>query len=355
MFWTIIGIFATVTLPLSPIFAATFLAPEGESASVRSEIAGDLYVASNTVIVAAPVRGDIFAAGDSVDISGSSDASIFAVGRSVTVSGSAKDDVRVAGSAVSLTSTIAHDVFAAGSTVFLGAESSIGGDAYITGSDITITGTILGTLRVAGERVTIAKTAVITGDVISYNNEPVVENGAIISGKITTIAPLFQEEKRGVRSFIGPLVTSAVSGALLALLILWTAPLLIKNMLSVATARPVYSALLGLITLLLFFPITIILAVTGIGFHVAGLMFTGALFSIMLGMGSSLILMGSFVMRLLDKKNVSGVITWQHAVVGAVVGTLISLLGWIGFLTLFIIFLIGLGATLKALQTAFRA
>ncbi len=334
--------------PLSYVSAATFVAPKGESASVREEVTGDVYAASNAVIIAAPVHGDIFAAGDSVDISGQSDASVFAAGRSVTVSGNAKDDVRVAGNMVSLTATVTHDVFAAGSSIFLGPESSVGGDAYLGGSDITIAGTVRGTLHVAGEKVTIAKTAVIAGDVITYGKAPIIEEGSTIRGKTTTVAAKTRPEEDRRQHAIGGLVRSAVSAALLAYALILLAPLSMTAAYARANSSPVRSGLLGLGIIILFFPLALILAITGIGFHLAALVGTTAIFLIVLGMGTSTTLLGAWLMKLITKKDAP--LTWQHAVIGGVAATLISITGGIGFIVLFVIFLLGLGATAHSLQ-----
>ncbi|OGY31687.1 MAG: hypothetical protein A3C02_00300 [Candidatus Andersenbacteria bacterium RIFCSPHIGHO2_02_FULL_45_11] len=346
LFRAIIAI--AVVVPLSYASAATFVAPEGESASVRQEVTGDVYAASNAVVIAAPVHGDIFAAGDSVDISGQSDASVFAIGRSITVSGDAKDDIRVVGSMVSLTAATAHDVFAAGSSVFLGPESSAGGDAYLAGSDITVAGTIRGSLRIAGEKVTIAKTAIITGDLITYGNDPIIEDGATIGGKTTTIAAAAHPQKERRQNVFGHLIRSAASAALLAYALILLAPLFMAAMYARANTSPVHSGLIGLGILLLFFPLAVILAITGIGFQLAALVGTTTLFLIMIGMGTSTVLLGAWSMKLVTKKD--NLLTWQHAVIGGVAATLISLMGGIGFIVLFIIFLIGLGVAAHTLK-----
>lgn len=339
-----------LTFPILHVSAATFLAPKGDSVSVRSEVAGDVYAANNAVVIAAPVHGDIFAAGESVDISGTSDSSIFALGRTLTVSGTAKDDVRVAGNTVSLTAATAHDVFAAGSTVFLGPQSSVGGDAYLGGSDITIAGTIQGTLRVAGERVTITKTAVIRGDVIAYQNKPIIEDGATISGKTTTIIPAATPGKPSQQNAMGQLVKSAASRALLAFALLWIAPMFMKSIKEQSHTSAMHSGLLGLATIILFIPLTLIIAITGIGLPVAMLVLISAMLLIVVGMGSATLLLGSYLTKLVAKKDSSPSLSWQHAVVGGVAAALIMLAGGVGFLILSVIFLIALGATMLTLK-----
>ncbi len=346
LFRTIIAIL--VLAPLSYASAATFIAPEGESASIRSEVDGDLYAASDAVIIAAPVHGDIFAAGDSVAISGTSDASVFAIGRSVTVSEIVQDDIRVAGSIVSLTSSTGHDVFAIGSSVFLVYGSSIGGDAYIGGSDVTIAGLIEGTLRVTGEKITIAKTAVISGDIITYGNDPIIEEGATIRGKTITIASAAHPKGERRQNILGNLIRSAASAALLAYALILVAPLSMAALYARTNTSPMRSGLLGLGIVVLFFPLALILAITGIGFQLAALVGTTALFLIVLSMGASTVLLGAWLMKLVAKKDTP--FTWQHAVIGGVAATLTSLTGGIGFMALLVIFFIGLGATAHTLM-----
>lgn len=333
---------ALLMLPLGPAVAATFLTPEGESASVRSEISGDLYAASNAVVVAAPVRGDIFAAGDSVDISGTSDASIFAAGRSVTISGDVKDDIRVAGTSISLTSSVAHDAFAVGSSVHIGPEAFVGGDIYTAGSDITIAGTIQGNVNVAGDRVRIAKGASIMGNVTSYGTPAVIEDGAIIKGTTKTVAEDMKNRTPTRRDTAASLIRSAASRALLAVILLWLAPLIVPGIRTKADTAPLYSGLVGLVIVLLFVPVTLLLAVMGIGIHVAGLVLAATLFLIILGIGTSTLLLGGWLMRLFTTTQTP--LTWQHAVIGATGAALLSFLGPLGMLALFIIFLVGVGA-----------
>lgn len=331
--------------------AATFLAPKGEVASVRQDVSGDIYAASNAVVVAASVHGDIFAAGDSVDISGASDDSIFAVGRSITISGSAGDDVRVAGNSISLTSNVAHDVFAGGSTIFIGPESSIGGDVYVAGNDITIAGTITGTLRVAGERVTIAKTAVITGDLITYQNQPTIEQGATIKGTTTTVMPPV-DTQYARRPGIIVFVKSAVSRALLAFLLIWMAPRFSSAVLSIVRTRTAHTSVLGLAIAIIFLPLTFLLLITGIGLHIALLIGATSLFLVILGTGYATLFLGYLAGTLLSKASLPA---WQQAALGGIVAAAITLIGGIGFLVLGIFCLIGLGAAARTLKDTLYA
>lgn len=338
---------ALILAPVPYVHAATFLAPQGESASVRSETSGDLYAASGAVIVAAPVHGDIFAVGNTVDISGSSDASVFAAGRGVSVSGSVKDDVRVAGNTVSITSSIAHDAFIGGSTVFVGPDSIIGGDAYIAGNEVVIAGAIHGDVRVTSQHITVANTAVITGNLTTYQYAPKIEDGAKILGKVTTITTPVQDTQVERGSEIGSIAKSATSRALFALLLIWLAPTFIQATLTHATQKPVVSGFIGLGILVAFLPITLILAITGIGMHVAAFVFTVTMCCIALGTGVSAILIGNVILKGIEKKDSP---LWHSALLGSIGVTIVSLLGGVGFLALCILFLIGSGSAAQTLK-----
>lgn len=351
----LLGIIAIATILPYSAFGATFIAPEGEAASVRSETRGDVYAASNAVIIAAPVHGDIFAAGESVDISGTSDNSVFAVGRAITISGDAKDDVRAAGNTISLMSQVSHDVFAAGASVFLGPQSRVGGDAYIAGSDITIAGTIAGTLRVAGEKVTIAKTAVITGDVIAYKNAPMVEDGATISGKTNVIQPKMHPRRERQYTRGTSLIVAGVSRFLFAFCLLSIAPVFVQKVRGIGVAHPFSVGLTGLAACILVLPVTAILLISGIGFHLGIFVLVGMVFFAVLALACSSLITGHILMQLFAKDKVEPSLTWKHAAAGAVTLSVISMLGPLGALVLCLLFLISLGAILKITKELFYA
>ncbi len=346
--------FSLFVLPVSIARSATFLAPSGEVASVRSEVTGDLYTASQSVVIASPVRGDIFAAGDTLDISGSSDASIFAAGNNLSITGSAQDDVRVAGNRITIGSAITHDLFAAGSTLFLSPESTIGGEAYMAGDQITISGKINGDVRVAGERVLITKDALISGKLTVHGNEPTIEEGATITGGTSTVAKQQREKReKSAASYMQNFVSSVATHFVLAMLFIIGAPALLKRGHTTFTTTPAKSGIIGLLWIILFIPVSLLLLITQIGSLLGIFLMLGSIVSLMIACGISIVTIGMFVYSKATKKT-EDTPTWQHALLGSLILSCLFFLGALGFLVASIVFLIALGATGKAISDLAR-
>lgn len=334
--------------------AATFLAPSNETASVRSALTSDLYTASKSVVVAAPVQGDIFAAGDSIDISSITDQSIFAAGNSISLTGDVRDDVRVAGNIVTLTGSVAHDIFAAGSHVAIAPSASIGGDVYIAGQDTVISGTVQGNVRATGERILVTKDASINGSLTTYGEEPIIEEGAIIKGETKTIARAqIQREQRAPQSILIRSIRSAASHLVLALILLFGAPKLAKHTQELFTKSPVQSAGIGLLWLVLLLPVSILLIASFIGMPVGFFLLLITIPLCIASIAASTLALGGLAYKLMKKPDAP--LTWQHALVGAVVLAVLMLLGPIGFIVGIVIFFVGLGSTLRALANALRS
>ncbi len=333
-------------IPLTPLQAATFVPSSDEVASLRSESEGDVYAASNSVVITAPVRGDIFAAGDGVDISGSADSSIFAVGRNLAITGDVQDDVRVAGTIVSIGSNIAHDLFAAGSNVLITKDSHVHGDAYLAGENITIEGTVHGDVQAAGKKLTIARGAVVMGNLTMRGNEPIIEEGATVSGKIQTIAPTKSEHEGGKGFALAGFITSVVSAMVLALVLLFAAPVLVAKSKENIVKSPVQSGLLGFLWLIICLPATLLLLISGVGAYV-GIFILAVTFPLcILAFGLIIIATGSIVYQLFAKQEGT---VWHHAAIGSLLVSLVALLGFAGFSLLVLAFFVALGALLKTL------
>lgn len=332
-------------VPLTSINGATFLPPTDETSSVRSETKGDVYVANESIVIAAPVDGDIFAAGNNIDISGSSSASIFAVGKNLSITGEVKDDVRVAGESVSLGSTITHDLFAAGSSVLVMKDSHVLGDAYVAGETITISGTIHGDVRSASNRLVIASGATVMGNITSYGNSPIIEDGATVSGTISTVAPKGNTNVASRGFALKALILSIVSSAVFALMLMYAAPVLIEKSKTHIATSPLQSGVTGILWLLLFLPASILLMLSTMGVYIGILALTATFPLLLLGFGMMVVAVGSMIYPRVAKQPGT---MWHHAFVGAIVLTLVSFLDIIGFILITLAFIISLGAVLKA-------
>ncbi len=332
-------------LPVAPLMGATFLPISDEVASLRSEAEGDVYAMSNSVVIAAPVQGDIFAAGDTVDISGSATSSVFAIGRLLTISGEVRDDVRVAGSIVSIASIIANDLFVLGSEVRMVKTAHVQGDAYIAGDSSVISGTIDGSLRVTGSNIVITSDAVINGDVIAYGDTPTIDDGATIGGETKVV--LSNETQSAAQFTLRGFIGSIVSASLLALLLIFAAPKLVAGSKEFIVKHPVQSGLIGLTWVLLFIPIVLLLIISNIGLSIGMLLLFGTFPLIFISFGCMVISIGSITNKLFTKGE--GVL-WHHAIIGALLVSVLTLLGVVGFTLLLFALLVSFGAVLKTFR-----
>lgn len=341
-----IAAFSLFLFPLAAAHAATFLPASDEVTSLRGESRGDVYAANNSVVIAAPVAGDIFAVGNTIDISGSSEASIFAAGRTLSITGAVQDDLRAAGSIVSIGSNIAHDLFAAGSSVIITKDSHVHGDAYVAGETVTISGTVHGNVKSAANKVIVTSTAVIMGDITAHGNAPVIEEGATVSGKITTIAPRESSNTQQERFPLRILITSILSAGVLALLLLFAAPVLVARSKDIIMKNPVLAGLTGLVLLVLCMPVVLLLLISTIGVY-AGLLIMALVIPLcFLAFGLMVIATGSLLYKTMAKQEGN---IWYHAGIGALVVSLVSFLGFIGFILLLLAFLVAFGAVARAL------
>lgn len=342
-----LGLIAGVlALPLAHISAATFLPANSEVTSVRDAVEGDLYAANSSLVIAAPISGDIFAAGDSIDISGSSTQSVFAAGRTITISGNVGDDVRIAGNILSVSSSIAHDIFAAGSAITLSEKARVGGDLYVAGENLIISGTVAGDVRFTGSSLRITDTATITGDVTVYgNNDPVIEDGATITGNITT-QRVTHEEGDESRSMISGVGKGALAQLALALALFFLAPVALKQTHEVFLARPFTSFIIGALWIILFLPITMLLLVSGIGSLLGLLLMIATAPLLIAAIAVAVISIGELAERVFSKKQQP--LSWQHAVYGAVIMFAATFVGPLGFLLVAILVTTAFGSLLKA-------
>jgi hypothetical protein len=147
---------------------------------------------------------------------------VIVAGETVILTGPAGDDVRAAGRLVLLSSPIADHLVAAGENVTLSTDASTGSWAWLAGRVVKILGDVGGELKVAGQEVVIG--GAVGGDVLvtaeqirvletariagrfEYRSgeEPEISEGAVIQG----------ETKRLVSGEDPPDVAGAVTGAI---------------------------------------------------------------------------------------------------------------------------------------------
>lgn len=166
------------TLAAAPLHAQEF----GEVVIKRGSVDDDLYLAGGQVDLYATVSGDVVVAGGQLHLEGDIEADLIAAGGKIDVRGRVGDDARLAGGDVRVSSVIGDDLIAAGGRIYLSPVARVGGSAWLTGGEVRIDGEVLSQLRANGGRVVI--TGSINGDVELWADEVVIEESAVITGKL---------------------------------------------------------------------------------------------------------------------------------------------------------------------------
>lgn len=348
-YFAALTLISLLALPLTT-HAATFLVDEN-ALSLTQDIEDDVYAAAQTVFLNREITGDVAAAGKTVSIAAPVSQDVYAAGETVEVTGAVADDVAVAGNIVTLAAAT-DDLFAAGSQVKVTKEAQVAGDAYLAGERVELAGKFSGNVRVSANTVTVRSGAVIEGNLTTFGGSPpVVESGATIRGQQQHRAaePHTPQRRARVLSF----VTSVLTWFVAAQIMLYVFPTLTAATLARGGKTVGRSLLTGLIWLILFIPVSILLAMTVIGLPlmVALLCVTGLL--IVAALAVAPVVIGKWVMQRVLK--VTTPLSWQHVLVGAVIFAALGYLPIIGALLCSLLVLWTLGALIQAVWYILRS
>jgi cytoskeletal protein CcmA (bactofilin family) len=166
------------TLLAAPSFAQEF----GHVVIKSGSVDDDLYLAGGQVDLFASVDGDAVVAGGQLHLEGDVAADIIAAGGKIDLRGRVGDDARIAGGDVRVSATVGDDLIAAGGRIHLSPVASIGGRAWLSGGEVRVDGEVAGQLRASGGRVVI--TGSVNGDVELWAEEIIIDQTAVISGKL---------------------------------------------------------------------------------------------------------------------------------------------------------------------------
>ena len=172
-------VFVLIVLTLSG-FSSTSPAADFRSEDVTVislPFSDDLYVAGGKIVVTEPVAGDLLAAGGSLIVNGPVGADLQAAGGSLIVNGAVGDDLRLAGGDVTIASRIGGDLLVFGGSVTIPSGVVVEGDAVVGSGTLHLGGTIGGDLKVdAG---TVNFSGVVKGNARFYVDNQVNFNGRI--------------------------------------------------------------------------------------------------------------------------------------------------------------------------------
>lgn len=122
----------------------------------------NVYLAGGQVRPAAPVEGDLMAMGGKVVVDQDVRGDATLGGGSIEVRAPIGDDLRAVGGDVGISSTVGGELFATGGNVTLSRTAQVGGGAQCFGGTVTLDGKIDGPLEVEAQKIVLNGT--VTGD-----------------------------------------------------------------------------------------------------------------------------------------------------------------------------------------------
>lgn len=353
-------VLALVAMPLVSL-AAEFRGGDQPSTTKSEKVSNDLYMGGGSVTSAGNVIGDLMTAGGNIVVSGDVDADLTAAGGNVNILSDVGDDVRAFGGTVVLAGKVGGDLLVGGGQVTVGG-SGIGGDAVIGGGNVRIDAPIAGKLYAGGGNIYI--NAPVGGDVKIEADKVTLGPSAVISGSLTykSKAELTQEDGAVVKGKVDytqraqRATPSAKFAAIFSAVLLWkffallASALVIgmmfrrwsKELVSIATRRPLFELGRGLLVLVAVPAISVILFMTliGVPFGIVGLF--GFVIMMLFTWIVTPIIVGSVVYKYFSKRELE--VSWKTILLGVFICTLLGLVPFIGWLAQILLMYITLGS-----------
>ena len=135
---------------------ANVTVPAGET------VEGDLYAASDTIVIDGTVEGDLVAAGGEIQVNGTVSGDLIAAGGTVTIAGTVEGDARLAGGQLTVSGDVGEDLLVAGGQAAITASGSVGEDVIAAAGQLSIAGSVAGSVE--GGAGTYHRTGTVGGD-----------------------------------------------------------------------------------------------------------------------------------------------------------------------------------------------
>ena len=330
---------------VSPAQAADFRSGEIINLSSGDAVNGDIYAAANDISVDVNLPGDAFLAAANVRVNGDVAQDLFAAGAMVTVLPGAeiKGDVYSGAGNLVIDGKVAGNVVASGGEVFIrgeiGNSSMLWADSVRVGPDAKIAGRLVYN---SVKEASIAESAVI-GAGVEYHKIERAEKTAV--------------HKNGKGSFgafyLGWFIFKLLCGLASAFVLFYFFKQGLTQIVELSLKNFAGQLGWGFVWLIVAPVACIFLLVTVFG---APLAFMGMLvyaITIMIAKIVSGIVLGVWIMRLIDKKR-NWLVDWKAILSGVPLITIIAAIPFFGWVVVFTIFLAALGATINNLKKIAR-
>lgn len=367
--------FFFVTTSLVPaISAAEIISEDSITVIEEDETLNNPYLFGERIEIAVPVENDLISIGRNISVDGLVEGSIWATGGDMLIQSEVGNSVRVAGGNIIIEGSIAEDLIATGRTVTVSENASISGDLIFAGRQLRIDSPVTGNIMVYGgdvtinapvggnvtgevERLTFGNNATIAGDLnyTAKERAQIAENQ--VQGEITYHEQQVQNQaQEGIVGLItAGTIYKFLIDVLFTLLFLWLLrPFLVRvinridanylNNAGIGFAMLVLMPLIGVLTLIIFWLSISIFLLYGL--------------FIILSMAVMKLLIGWKTLTWWEGRNNRNYeLDWRAAIIGVLIVFLVGLipvLGWMGVFILFLLSLGGLSSELSSLVSSQR-
>lgn len=248
----------------------------------------------------------------------------------------------------------AESLIAFGCNVTIEQGATVRGDLADFGGNVSLAGTVAGNIFTFGGNISLAETAVVNGRISSMGGNVQREPGATVQGGINqnrgNIVPPAPLQPIPINPFtrffnfgfdlVRGIVTALAFAALGALVVIF-APGATKRVSDAALSKPLNTAGVGCLTLILLPILSLLLLITLIGIPVALILALLSAIAWVFGSIGVGLLAGEKILQAFKARDILPVVA---VIVGVVVLMIVGLVPVLGWLISFIVGLIGLGA-----------
>lgn len=326
----------------------------GRNVALSGDAVQDLFMAGDKVTARADVDGTAHMAGRYVTLDARVGQNFYGAGMRVDIDGTVAGNVTAFGESISVTEPVSGNLRATGQNIEISAP--VAGSVALAGQNVTLDATIVGDLALAAENVTWGDDATVQGEVHIYSDEPdqvdvparvaagdrvvlhEIDEWAGVDGVPGAERPGFFTRLRG---WIGGVFFVGVLGTIFAAV----APGYLAGLRERALARPFRAGVTGFVGLSALVGSVVLLIMTGIGIVLVPVSIIAAIVLAIVGYVIGAYALGVWAMGIAGRGMPDS--TGDRAIAafaGAIIGALVGLIPWIGWLAVMAIFLVGAGA-----------
>lgn len=325
-----------VALATVPGVAAAETRAGGTVIVEQGETVDGLTAFAGNVIVRGTVEGDLTAFAGNVVLAETGRVT----GELYAMSG----NLRVAG-------TVVGDVTGFGGNVLLTAGGEVGGDLDAAAGTVQINGAVAGGVRAGAGTVAVGPQAVVDGD-LEYNGELELAEGAVVDGQVVRNQNLGFGENApfnfGVPNWLATL-WGLVLNLVLGIVLLTFFPVFTRTVVERAVGSPLRSGGIGFLTLVVVPVVLALFAITIVGIPLT--IFGAIIFAFAAWVATvyGSYAVGTYLLDLADADS-----RWGALVAGLVILAFVGFIPVLGGLYTFLVFLLGLGALVRATWRRYR-